>query len=81
VPSKLGKLVSKKLQIPVIGIGAGPHCDGQVLVTHDMLGLFTRFRPRFARRYLELAQLIGDAVQRYSKDVRDGTFPSADESY
>jgi 3-methyl-2-oxobutanoate hydroxymethyltransferase len=81
VPSRLGKQVSKKLQIPVIGIGAGPHCDGQILVTHDMLGLFTRFRPRFARRYLELAQLIGDAVKRYGKDVRDGTFPSADESY
>jgi 3-methyl-2-oxobutanoate hydroxymethyltransferase len=65
----------------VIGIGAGPHVDGQILVTHDLLGLFTRFKPRFARRYLELATAIGDAVRGYCLDVRSGTFPSADESY
>jgi len=81
VPASLGRSLSKRLDIPVIGIGAGPHVDGQILVTPDMLGLFTRFRPRFARRYLELAQLIGEAVQRYGQDVRDGSFPNRDESY
>jgi 3-methyl-2-oxobutanoate hydroxymethyltransferase len=65
----------------VIGIGAGPDVDGQILVTHDMLGLFTRFRPRFARRYLELAKDIGTAVQSYCQRRARGSFPNADESY
>jgi 3-methyl-2-oxobutanoate hydroxymethyltransferase len=81
VPSDLAATVSAVVQIPVIGIGAGPHCDGQILVTHDMLGLFTRFHPRFVRHYLELAQAITGAVQRYGEDVRGGRFPTADESY
>jgi 3-methyl-2-oxobutanoate hydroxymethyltransferase len=81
VPAELGRRIAEALQIPVIGIGAGPHTDGQILVTHDMLGLFTRFRPRFVRRYLELAQTIGDAVARYGADVRNGEFPSSAESY
>jgi 3-methyl-2-oxobutanoate hydroxymethyltransferase len=81
VPARLGKEIAKKLAIPVIGIGAGPHVDGQILVTPDMLGLFTRFRPRFARRYAELARTITAAVEQYGKDVRAGTFPSEDESY
>jgi 3-methyl-2-oxobutanoate hydroxymethyltransferase len=81
VPAELGAEITRSVQIPVIGIGAGPHCDGQILVTHDMLGLFSRFRPRFVRRYAELGRLIGSAVASYAQDVRDGTFPSADESY
>jgi 3-methyl-2-oxobutanoate hydroxymethyltransferase len=81
VPAELGRRIAESVQIPVIGIGAGPHTDGQILVTHDMLGMFTRFRPRFVRRYLELAQTIGDAVARYGTDVRNGEFPSAGESY
>lgn len=81
VPTELGRKVATALSIPVIGIGAGPHVDGQILVTHDLLGLFTRFRPRFARRYLELAQQIGTTVAHYCRDVREGSFPSADESY
>ncbi|MFO1077703.1 MAG: 3-methyl-2-oxobutanoate hydroxymethyltransferase [Planctomycetota bacterium] len=81
VPADLGGELAKAVTIPVIGIGAGPDTDGQILVTHDMLGLFTRFRPRFARRYLELAQEIGKAVAGYCQDVRSGAFPSADESY
>ncbi|MDO8348735.1 MAG: 3-methyl-2-oxobutanoate hydroxymethyltransferase [Planctomycetota bacterium] len=81
VPAELGKRVAAAVEIPVIGIGAGPDVDGQILVTHDLLGLFTRFRPRFARRYLELASEIGKAVQSYCKDVRSGSFPNAGESY
>lgn len=81
VPQDLGRAVAEAVEIPVIGIGAGPGVDGQILVTHDMLGLFSRFRPRFVRRYLELGTAIGDAVRRYGEDVRARSFPSADESY
>lgn len=81
VPSDLGKRMSEATSIPIIGIGAGPHTDGQILVTHDMLGMFTRFKPRFVRRYLELAKEIGGAVENYCDDVRNGAFPNADESY
>jgi 3-methyl-2-oxobutanoate hydroxymethyltransferase len=81
VPSELGAEVARAVTIPVIGIGAGPHVDGQVLVTPDLLGLFTRFRPRFVRRYKDLAKDIGEAVQAYCRDVQSGSFPNADESY
>ncbi len=81
VPAELAQRLAKRVAIPVIGIGAGPHCDGQILVTHDLLGMFTRFRPRFVRRYLELAQTIGAAIEQYGKDVRGGAFPNSDESY
>jgi 3-methyl-2-oxobutanoate hydroxymethyltransferase len=81
VPAELGAEVAAAVDIPVIGIGAGAGVDGQILVTHDMLGLFTAFRPRFARRYLELAKEIGAAVEHYCRDVRDGGFPNRDESY
>ncbi len=81
VPATLAAEVSKLIPIPTIGIGAGPHCDGQILVTHDMLGLFERFRPRFARRYRELAREIRAAVGEYGADVRGGRFPGPDESY
>ncbi len=81
VPAAFGQRVALAVTIPVIGIGAGPHVDGQILVTHDLLGLFTRFRPRFARRYLELARDVGKAVASYCSDVRDGSFPNAGESY
>lgn len=81
VPADLGRELTNAVRIPVIGIGAGPHCDGQILVTHDMLGLFSRFRPRFVRRYAELGKLIGAAVQSYVQDVQKGAFPSDDESY
>ncbi|GAB4143640.1 MAG: 3-methyl-2-oxobutanoate hydroxymethyltransferase [Planctomycetota bacterium] len=81
VPSDLAAAVTGKLRIPTIGIGAGSACDGQILVTHDMLGMFTRFHPRFVRRYAELAATISEAVGRYAADVREGRFPSAEESY
>ena len=81
VPSELGQRMAAATTVPIIGIGAGPHTDGQILVTPDMLGMFTRFRPRFVRRYRELAADIGDAVGSYCDDVRSGSFPAADESY
>ncbi len=81
VPAALGAQVAAAVAIPVIGIGAGPQVDGQILVTHDLLGLFTRFKPRFARRYLELARDVEQAVAAYCRDVRDGSFPNAGESY
>ena len=81
VPAHLAKAITAKLTIPTIGIGAGPDCSGQVLVTHDMLGLFTAFRPRFVRRYAELATGIDGAVRHYVEDVRSGQFPAAAESY
>jgi 3-methyl-2-oxobutanoate hydroxymethyltransferase len=81
IPHDLAQSVTAALEIPTIGIGAGPQCDGQILVTHDMLGLFTRFRPRFVRRYAELADTIARAVEQYGDDVRRGGFPDAGESY
>ena len=81
IPSELAARITEALSIPTIGIGAGPHCDGQILVTHDMLGLFTRFRPRFVRRYAELAKGIQSAVEHFVRDVKGANFPSDSESY
>lgn len=81
IPGDLAKQVTEKLDIPTIGIGAGPHCDGQILVTYDMLGLFEKFHPKFVRRYSELALTVKEAVGHYAKDIRNGCFPGANESY
>lgn len=81
VPAALGRELSEALEVPIIGIGAGPHCDGQILVTHDMLGIYTRFQPRFVRRYAELETGMLEAFSRYADDVRSGDFPGEDESY
>jgi len=81
IPATLGTKISKALKIPTIGIGAGPHCDGQVLVTHDMLGFIEDFKPRFVRRYANLASDTKDAFRRYIKDVKDKKFPTIKESY
>ncbi len=81
IPDDLAREVSGNIGIPTIGIGAGAGCDGQILVTHDMLGLFTEFKPKFVRRYAELAADIEQAVTRYAEDVRKGTFPAPEESY
>ncbi len=81
IPADLAARVTQAISVPTIGIGAGPHCSGQVLVSYDMLGLFERFRPRFVRRYAELGDTIRDAVRRFGEDVRTGTFPNAEESY
>jgi 3-methyl-2-oxobutanoate hydroxymethyltransferase len=81
VPAYLAETITQALSIPTIGIGAGPFCDGQVQVIHDLLGLDPDFHPRHARRYASLAETIRDAVTRYAADVREGTFPSPAESF
>jgi 3-methyl-2-oxobutanoate hydroxymethyltransferase len=81
IPATLAMDVSKSLQIPTIGIGAGMHCDGQVLVMHDMLGINTEFKPRFLRQYLNLAEQISGAVKQYVEDIKSGAFPNTAESY
>ena len=81
VPAPLAGFITQRLTIPTIGIGAGPGCDGQVQVLHDMLGLFTDFVPRHARRYANLAQTISEAFTQYAAEVRDGSFPTAAESF
>jgi 3-methyl-2-oxobutanoate hydroxymethyltransferase len=81
VPAALAAEVSRSVQVPVIGIGAGAGCDGQILVTHDMLGIYTRFHPRFVRRYAELGREMLSAFEHYARDVRSGEFPSKEESY
>ena len=81
IPRDLASKVASELSIPVIGIGAGPDVDGQVLVLHDMLGITQDFSPRFLRRYLDLAGAIDTAVRSYCDDVRSGDFPSEGESY
>ena len=81
IPSSLAKKVTTSIKVPTIGIGAGPHCDGQVLVVYDMLGLTEEFRPRFVRRYGELAQGMRDAFRKYIQDVKARQFPTMKESY
>ena len=81
IPAALAKEVTEMLTIPTIGIGAGPHCDGQVLVTHDMLGITIDFSPRFLRRYANLYQTMKNAFEQYVHDVKTQNFPSEKESY
>lgn len=81
IPTALAKKVTQTVPVPTIGIGAGPHCDGQVLVVYDMLGLTEEFKPRFVRRYAELADEMRGAFRRYIKDVKSGDFPRMKESY
>ena len=81
IPAGLAERVAKLLTIPVIGIGAGPGVDGQVLVTHDMLGINNEFSPRFLRRYASLYDVMKGAFENYIKDVKSGDFPTIDESY
>ena len=81
IPAKLAERVTKELDIPTIGIGAGGGCDGQVLVLHDMLGLNKGFNPRFLRRYADLHSTMTDAVQQYISDVKSQDFPNEEEQY
>ena len=81
IPATLAREVSQSLEIPTIGIGAGAHCDGQVLVMHDMLGINTEFKPRFLRQYLNLHEQITGAIQQYISDIRTNSFPNESESY
>jgi len=81
IPSELAQKVASQLQIPIIGIGAGPHVDGQVLVTHDLLGITKEFKPRFLRRYAELNDVMTAAVRNYVDDVKSKSFPTEGEAY
>ena len=81
VPAPLAELISRRLTIPTIGIGAGPGCDGQVQVLHDMLGLFTDFVPKHAKQYANLGQIIQEAFCQYAEEVREGSFPTSKESF
>jgi 3-methyl-2-oxobutanoate hydroxymethyltransferase len=77
----LGERVARQLSIPVIGIGAGPGVDGQVLVTHDMLGINQEFAPRFLRHYAQVHDVMQAAFESYIADVKSAAFPTSDESY
>lgn len=81
IPAVLAKDITSRLNIPTIGIGAGPYCDGQVLVYHDLLGLFDRFQPKFVKRYAQLGEEIIRALCQYRQEVRFGTFPGEEHSY
>ena len=81
VPAPLAEFISRRLTIPTIGIGAGPGCDGQVQVLHDMLGLFTDFVPKHAKQYANLGQIIQEAFYQYAEEVRQGAFPTSKESF
>lgn len=81
IPLKLARRITDELSIPTIGIGAGPHCDGQVLVIHDILGLCEKYSPKFVKRYADARGLIADAVDRYIADVKGGEFPTEGHSF
>jgi 3-methyl-2-oxobutanoate hydroxymethyltransferase len=81
IPEPVAGVISRRLQIPTIGIGAGAECDGQVLVYHDLVGLFDRFTPRFVRQYANAGQIIGDALSTFAEEVHNGDFPSTEHTY
>ncbi|MBN2427876.1 MAG: 3-methyl-2-oxobutanoate hydroxymethyltransferase [Deltaproteobacteria bacterium] len=81
VPMDLARQITAELHIPTIGIGAGVHCDGQVLVTHDMIGLCDKFAPKFVKKYVDLDEILGRAFSAYIEDVRNGSFPDDDHSF
>lgn len=81
VPDKIAQIITQKLKIPTIGIGAGVSCDGQVLVTHDLLGLFERFTPKFIKKYINLSPLITQAIEEYKIEVIQGGFPTKEHSF
>jgi 3-methyl-2-oxobutanoate hydroxymethyltransferase len=81
IPAALAAEISAELTIPTIGIGAGPSCDGQVLVIHDILGLCEKYSPKFVKRYADLNPIICNAVKQYVAEVRSGEFPTVDHSF
>jgi len=81
IPDRVAQIITERLQIPTIGIGAGPHCDGQNLVLHDMVGLFDRFTPKFVKRYANCWDVISKALAEFQDDVRKGEFPKAEHSF
>ena len=81
VPAPVGEIIAKNVSIPVIGIGSGPYVDGQVLVTHDLLGLFDRFVPKFVKQYSQLRSIIVESLSEYKNEVLQGSFPGPDHSF
>lgn len=81
IPDRIAQTITERLDIPTIGIGAGPHCDGQNLVLHDMVGLFDRFVPKFVKRYVNVSEQILGALEEFQADVRDGEFPTREHSF
>jgi 3-methyl-2-oxobutanoate hydroxymethyltransferase len=81
IPDLIAKKITEHLKVPTIGIGAGVHCDGQVLVVHDLLGLFDRFTPKFAKRYVNLSEQMLKAFESYREEVLKGIFPSDQHSF
>jgi len=81
VPQELGKAITARLKVPTIGIGAGRHCDGQILVFHDMAGLSIGFYPKFVKKYADLQAVIGAAVRKYADEIKGGVFPDDSHSY
>ncbi len=81
IPAGLAEVISASLAIPTVGIGAGAHCDGQVLVSHDLLGLFEKFQPKFVKQYANLSPLIKEGVQRFNSEVRGGVYPAEEHGF
>lgn len=81
IPAQLSEAITRMVSIPTIGIGAGKHCDGQVLVIHDMVGMFEKFNPSFVKQFAKLAPQIKDAVADYNKEVKNGSFPAEEHSF
>lgn len=81
IPAQLAQRITEKLSIPTIGIGAGPHCDGQILVLHDILGLFQDFVPKYVKRYAELGAAVSQAVKQYCDDVKKGAYPDREHAF
>jgi len=81
IPDRVAQIITERLQIPTIGIGAGPSCDGQNLVLHDMVGLFDRFTPKFVKRYANCWDMISKALADFQDDVRKGAFPATEHSF
>ena len=81
VTSQVAKIITEKITVPTIGIGSGKDCDGQVLVVHDMLGLFEKIKPKFAKRYLSLSEEIRNAVKSYVTEVKEESFPATENEF
>ncbi|PWH20187.1 MAG: 3-methyl-2-oxobutanoate hydroxymethyltransferase [Ardenticatenia bacterium] len=81
IPDRVAKIITERLSIPTIGIGAGPHCDGQVLVTHDMVGLFDRFVPKFVKRYVNVHDQMVEALRQFKSEVENRTFPGPEHCF
>ncbi len=81
IPDGLARVISESIAIPTVGIGAGVHCDGQVLVTHDLLGMFDKFTPKFVKKYADLSPIIKSSIQQYNAEVKSGSYPGPDHSF